>query len=90
MVSIMTQIYDDQTRPINLFGLYVLFSQYMSWDNTLYRELFHSNFVLFTRISTRNLWKDKESASPGTSIGKTNYNIQAKEFYSHRNFFIYA
>ena len=34
MVSI-TQIYDDLTRPINLFSLYVFFSQYMSCDNTL-------------------------------------------------------
>ena len=35
MVSI-TQIYDDLTRPINLFSLYAFFFffQYMSYDNT--------------------------------------------------------
>ena len=43
------------------------------------RELFLSNFVLFTCICTHNLWKDKGSSSPGASIGKQN--TQAKEVY---------
>ena len=49
--------------PIDLFSLYVLFSQYRSCDNTV-EKIFFSNFVLLTRISTHNLWKDKGSRPP--------------------------
>ena len=41
------------------------------WQHS--RELFLSDFVLFTCISTHNLWKDKGSSSPGTSFGKTKH-----------------
>ena len=37
------------------------------------RELFHSNFVLFTCISTHKLWEYKGLSSPGTSFGKTKH-----------------
>ena len=63
MVSI-TQIY-DLTRPINLFSLYVLFSQYRSCDNTLEN-------CFFQILSYSRAYLRKESGSPGTSIGKTN------------------
>ena len=37
------------------------------------KELFFSNFVLCTCICMYNLWKDKGSSSPETSIGKTKH-----------------
>ena len=62
---------------IALFSLYVLFSQYSSCDNAV-ENCFSQIFVLFTCIPTRNLWKDKRSSSPGTSIGKIKHTIKLK------------
>ena len=60
---------NKRRKAIDLFSLNVLFSQYRSCDNTP-RELFLSNFFLFTCISTHNLLKDNESSALGTSCGK--------------------
>ena len=62
---------------IALFSLYVLFSQYSSCDNAV-ENCFSQIFVLFTCIPTRNLWKDKRSSSPGTSLGKIKHTIKLK------------
>ena len=61
-------------RPLQLVCLVFLIQ--VMWQHS--RELFLSDFVLFTCISTHNLWKDKGSSFSGTSIGKTN---KAKEIY---------
>ena len=62
---------------IALFSLYVLFSQYSSCDNAV-ENWFSQIFVLFTCIPTRNLWKDKRSSSPRTSIGEIKHTIKLK------------
>ena len=68
--------------PIDLFSLYVLFSQYRSCDNTV-EKIFFSNFVLLTRISTHNLWKDKGSRPPPPLKPLLRkQNVQVKEVYS--------
>ena len=59
-------------RPIDLFSLYVLVSQYRSCDNTLENSPFKFH-VIHVHISMHKLWKDKGSYSPGTSIRKTKY-----------------
>ena len=63
-------------RPLQLVCLVFLIQ--VMWQHS--RELFLSDFVLFTCICTHNLWKDKGSSSPGTSIGKTKH-TPAKEVY---------
>ena len=61
------------TSLIDLFSLYVLFSQYRSCEYS--RELFLSNFVLSTCICTREMTKCQVPLGP--LLGKQN--IQAKE-----------
>ena len=51
----------------DLLSLYVLFSQYMSCDNTLENRFFQISSY------SRALWKDKGSSSLETSTGKTKY-----------------
>ena len=62
-------------------SLACMFCLYRSCDNTLGNRFF-SNFVLFTCMSTHNLWKDNESRSPQTNKKKNKkQNIQAKEVH---------
>ena len=57
--------------PIDLFSLYVLFSQNRSCDNTLENCFFQipSYSRAYVQICTHNSRKNKKSSSPGTSIG---------------------
>ena len=76
-------VYQDNPVGIDLFSLYVLFSQYRSRDNTLGKP-FLSNFVLFTCISTHNLWKDNGPSSPETGYWEnTTYKKRFIELLSY-------
>ena len=66
-------VYQDNPVGIDLFSLYVLFSQYRSRDNTL-GEPFLSNFVLFTCITLRIIYEKTMGRVPlGPAIGKTQH-----------------
>ena len=53
--------------PIDLFGLYVLFSQNRSCDYTLEKCFFQISSYSRTYVRTHNSRKNKKSSSPGTS-----------------------
>ena len=72
-------------RPIDLFSLYVLVSQYRSCDNTLENSPFKFH-VIHVQISMHKLWKDKGSYSPGTSIRKTKYTSERGLFQRFQTF----
>ena len=64
--------------PIDLFSLYVLFSQYRSCDNTL--ENFFFQISSYSLAYLHIMKRQRVKVPPGTSIGKTK--LKVKEVYS--------
>ena len=72
---------DSKGNEIDLFSLYVLFSQYRSRDNTL-ENCFFQIYSSYSRAYVRIIYEKKGSSSPGTSIGKTKHASLRSEDYS--------
>ena len=80
-VIVRTLERDSKGNEIDLFSLYVLFSQYRSRDNTL-ENCFFQIYSSYSRAYVRIIYEKKGSSSPGTSIGKTKHASLRSEDYS--------